>query len=65
MSRSHGVNPENERFIDEHPMLDAEPDLLDDRDVADIQQSLEQLRRGEVIDAADLHAEIRKRFAGT
>lgn len=45
-------------------MLDADRDELDDRDVAEIQQSLEQIRRGEVIDASVFHAEIRKRFAG-
>jgi Arc/MetJ-type ribon-helix-helix transcriptional regulator len=43
-------------------MLDAEPDVLDDQDVADIQHSLEQLRRGEVIDAQTVHAGIRQRI---
>jgi Arc/MetJ-type ribon-helix-helix transcriptional regulator len=37
-------------------MLDAEPDVLDDQDVADIQHSLEQIRRGEVIDAKTVRA---------
>jgi putative addiction module CopG family antidote len=43
-------------------MVDPEPDVLDEQDVADIQRSLAQIGRGEVIDAKSLHAEIRKRF---
>jgi len=43
-------------------MLDPDPDVLDEQDVADIRQSLDQIQKGEVIDAKTVHAEIRKRF---
>jgi Arc/MetJ-type ribon-helix-helix transcriptional regulator len=43
-------------------MLDPNPDLLDQQDVADVQESLAQIDRGDLIDAATLHAEIRGRF---
>jgi Arc/MetJ-type ribon-helix-helix transcriptional regulator len=43
-------------------MLDPEADVLDEQDVADIQQSLEEIKRGDVVDAKVFHAEIRKRF---
>jgi len=43
-------------------MLDLEPVVFDDQDVADIQKSLDQVGRGEVVDAKIVHAKIRKRF---
>jgi Arc/MetJ-type ribon-helix-helix transcriptional regulator len=41
-------------------MVDCESDVLDERDIIDIQQSLAQIRRGEVVDSATVHAEIRQ-----
>ena len=43
-------------------MLDPHPDVLDAQDMADIQESLAQIERGETVDAATFHAEIRARF---
>jgi Arc/MetJ-type ribon-helix-helix transcriptional regulator len=43
-------------------MLDPEPDILDEQDLADIRQSIDQIERGEVVDAKVVHAEIRNRF---
>ncbi len=45
-------------------MLDPEPDTLDAQDRADIRASLEEMDRGEVVDAKDLHAELRSRYLG-
>jgi len=43
-------------------MVDPKPDILDEQDVADIEKSLQQLKRGEVVEAKTLHAKIRGRF---
>ena len=45
-------------------MLDPEPDVLDEQDIEDIKRSLEQIKRGQVIDATELHARLRKRYLG-
>lgn len=41
-------------------MVDSEPDVLDETDVADIQRSLDEMHRGDVIDSKALHARLRK-----
>jgi Arc/MetJ-type ribon-helix-helix transcriptional regulator len=43
-------------------MLDTEPDVLDEQDLIDIQRSLEQMQRGEVIDSVVLHAQLRRKY---
>ena len=43
-------------------MLDPEPDELDARDVAEINESLAQMRRGEVLDWKEYSAKIRARY---
>ena len=43
-------------------MLDPEPDVLDELDQIDIQKSLEQMDRGELIDATVVHAEMRRKY---
>jgi Arc/MetJ-type ribon-helix-helix transcriptional regulator len=42
-------------------MLDTEPDILDTQDAADIHQSLDDIARGDVVDARALHSELRNR----
>jgi Arc/MetJ-type ribon-helix-helix transcriptional regulator len=42
-------------------MLDTEPDELDQQDLDNIRESLAQMRRGEVVDAKQLHAQLRDR----
>lgn len=43
-------------------MLDPDPDELDAHDVAEIQESLAQMRRGEVLDWKEYSAKIRARY---
>jgi len=45
-------------------MLDPEPDELDAQDLAEIRQSLDEMRRGELIDGEKLHAQLRTRYLG-
>jgi Arc/MetJ-type ribon-helix-helix transcriptional regulator len=42
-------------------MLDPSPDVADARDVADLRESLEQVRRGETVDAESLHGALRRK----
>jgi putative addiction module CopG family antidote len=42
-------------------MLDPDPDVLDQRDLAEIRESLAQMRRGEVLDWKQYSARIRAR----
>ena len=42
-------------------MLDPEPDVADAQDLTDLRDSLDQMRRGQTIDATDLHARLRAR----
>jgi putative addiction module CopG family antidote len=42
-------------------MLDPEPDTLDARDVAEIRESLAQMRRGESIDFKEFAARMRQK----
>jgi len=43
-------------------MVDRDQDILDAQDLPEIRKSLDQIARGETIDAKTLHADIRKRF---
>jgi len=43
-------------------MLDPEPDVLDEQDVAELARSVEQMRQGAVDDGATVHAAMRKRY---
>jgi Arc/MetJ-type ribon-helix-helix transcriptional regulator len=45
-------------------MLDPDPDELDAQDVVKIRESLEQMRRGEVLDWRQHSAELRKKYLG-
>ena len=45
-------------------MLDPEPDTLDARDVEEIGRSLEQMRRGEVIDWRQHGGMLREKYLG-
>jgi putative addiction module CopG family antidote len=45
-------------------MLDPEPDELDARDVAELTESLDQMRRGEVIDWEELSGRLRRKHLG-
>jgi putative addiction module CopG family antidote len=45
-------------------MLDPPPISLDDQDMLDIHESLEQVERGEVVDAEELHAKLRQKYSG-
>jgi putative addiction module CopG family antidote len=45
-------------------MLDPQPDVLDARDLADLRTSLDQLKRDETLDAADVHQRLRKKYLG-
>lgn len=42
-------------------MLDPEPDELDAQDVAELTESLRQMRHGEVVDWKDLSARLRRK----
>lgn len=46
-------------------MLDPAPDELDAKDVAELRESLEQMRRGEVLDWRTYSAELRSKYLGT
>ena len=43
-------------------MLDPEPDELDATDVAELRESLAQMRRGEVLDWKQYSAQVRARY---
>ncbi len=43
-------------------MLDPALDVLDEQDQIDIQKSLEQMDRGELIDSSIVHAEMRRKY---
>jgi Arc/MetJ-type ribon-helix-helix transcriptional regulator len=43
-------------------MLDPLPDALDVQDAADIRESLEQIKRGQVISRAELHETLGKKY---
>jgi Arc/MetJ-type ribon-helix-helix transcriptional regulator len=45
-------------------MLDPEPDELDARDIAELTESLGQMRRGEVVAWKDLSARLRRKYLG-
>jgi hypothetical protein len=45
-------------------MLDPVPDDLDPEELAELRQSLEEMRYGQTIEAAELHARLRRRFLG-
>jgi Arc/MetJ-type ribon-helix-helix transcriptional regulator len=45
-------------------ILDPEPDSLDSTDVTDIRASLEEMRRGDVIDWKEHSAALRKKYLG-
>ncbi len=45
-------------------MLDPEPDAFDEQDLTEIRQSLDEMRRGDVLDGEKLHRELRSRYLG-
>lgn len=45
-------------------MLDPQPDELDAKDIAELTESLGQMRQGEVVDWKDLSAQLRRKHLG-
>lgn len=45
-------------------MWDVQEDVLDAQDIADIRESLEQLKRGEVVDWVEFSAPMRQKYMG-
>ena len=45
-------------------MLDPDPDVLDPDEIADLRESIDQMRRGDVLDWRQHSAELRKKYLG-
>jgi hypothetical protein len=43
-------------------LINQERDELDTHDIADVRASLEEMKRGEVVDAKDIHAALRRKY---